>query len=419
MPLAKRALPVAAVQPALDPPTTILPLARPRREVRMDVGDVAITTLADGRVEVGASAGGLPLYFRLPAEAFNPRALGDALLLATLVPAMRSGGTLRLPPGVPVSSVLLAAVPGIQRIYRSWNARLREVQVESSVYEPEGTANGVGLFYAGGVDSSFSLLSHEAEVDTLVNVFGFDMHLGEDEMRTSRKRNEAFAAELGKRMLCVETNHRTFLREHGVSRMFVFGATLGSVALLLGFARCYLASNLSTAHMRPDGSHPLLDPRYSNGTTEIIHDDVSVTRFEKTRAIARRPDLLANLRVCWDYPNENCGTCLKCLRTMTALRLLQTPGPFPPGPDRASVRRMASHTELDFLVEMVLEAHRRGDVELLRELRRGLRWHDFREAVRHLLYAITGRKIRSPRGNGHEHSLVKCDLRPDLDLPRG
>lgn len=384
----------------------------------MNVDAVEAAAIGDDRIEIRACAGDALLQVRLPSSRFSRRALGDALLLSTLVPAMRAGRTLRLPQDVPVSSQLAAALPAIQRVYRNWNSRLHEIALDASIHESPEEGTGTTLFYAGGVDSSYSLIEHERELDTLVNVLGFDMHMDEEEMAASRARNTAFARSLGKEMLFVESNHRGFLRNLGVSRTFVFGAMLASTALLLGFRRCYIASSHSVGHLRPEGSHPTLDPLCSNGATEIVHDDVTVSRLDKTRAIAMRPDVLANLRVCWDQPNDNCGTCLKCLRTMVALRLCGVAGPFPPLDHLGVVRRMASHTELDYVVEMALAAHRQGDVELCRRLRQGLRRHDFAEALRHLAYAVMGRKVRRPSRsrNALELELVKYDLRPDLDL---
>lgn len=384
----------------------------------MEVHAVEAAAIGEDLIEVRARAAGALLQVRLPSARFNRRALGDALVLSTLVPAMRAGSTLRLPHDVPVSSRLVAALPAIQRIYCNWNVRLHPVALDATTYEPEGEGAGIALFYAGGVDSSYSLIAHEGELDALVTVLGFDMHMDEEEMAASRARNTAFARSLGKEILFVESNHRGFVRDLGVSRTIVYGAMLASTALLMGFRRCYIASSHSVGYLRPEGSHPTLDPLFSNGTTSIVHDDVTVSRLDKTRTIATRPDVLANLRVCWDRPNDNCGTCQKCLRTMAALRLCGVAGPFPPLDDLGVVRRMASHTELDYVVEMALAAHRQGDVELYRRLRQGLRRQDFGEALRHLAYALTGRKIRRPsrRRNALERELVKYDLRPDLDL---
>jgi hypothetical protein len=231
------------------------------------------------------------------------------------------------------------------------------------------------------------------------------------------ERNARFAKHLGKELIPVETNHSRFVFNLGVSRTFIFGATLAAIGLLLGLRRCYIASSHSAANAMPQGSHPALDHRFSNGATEVVHDDISVTRLEKTWAIAERPDFLDNLRVCWEFPNDNCGACPKCVRTMTALRLCGVEGPFPPMGDVRRIRDMAEHSEVEYVVSMLIAAHARGDAEVERELRKGLRRHDFNEALRYLDQAFTGgRLLRLRRSRGAEAGLVKVNFRPDLDI---
>lgn len=385
----------------------------------MLVEDVRITPIDGDRVEVSATCGGSALYYRLPAHSLCRQSIGDALVLSVLATAMRAGTPVRLPDDIPVSSALAANLDGIQRIWMSWNARLKKVSLEAVLYEPAPAADGgVGLFYAGGVDSTYSLKVHLAEIDALIIAFGFDHTMSKEEIAASLERNGRFAERLRKELVPIETNHSRYVFEKGVSRTFVFGATLGAIALLLGLKRCYIASSHSAANALPEGSHPVLDHRFSNGRTEIIHDDVAVTRLDKTWAVAEREDLLENLRVCWETPNENCGSCAKCLRTMTALRLCAVNGPFPALGSLRQIRRMAAHSEVEYVVGMLLAAHVRGDLEIERELRKGLRRHDWNAALRYLDQAISRGAMRRfrRRFRDSERELVKVELRPDLDL---
>ena len=383
----------------------------------MLIDDVQIEMNNGDRVDVRAMCGGHSLEFHLPASRFCQQSVGDALVLSVLAPAMRAGSTIRLPSDIPVSSQLARNLDAIQRIWISWNAGLNKVGLEASIYQPAPASSGIGLFYAGGVDSSYSLISHLDEVDGLVIAFGFDFTMSEDEMRKNVDRNRRFANDLGKDFIQVGTNHSRFLSELGISRTFGFGATLASMGLLLGLKRCFIASSHSVAYMRPDGSHPLLDYRFSNGATEFIHDGVSVSRLDKTWAVADRPDFLRNLRVCWENPNENCGECYKCLRTMTALQLREISGPFPPL-DINRVRAMAAHTEVEYVVSMVMAAYHNGNRELALELKKGLRRQDWKEALRYVDQALCGGRLRRLRRRflDDEAHLVKVDLRPDLDV---
>ncbi|MGH9550192.1 MAG: hypothetical protein ACRD3W_12495 [Terriglobales bacterium] len=384
----------------------------------MRIEDVRITAIDRGRVEVSATCEGRPLHYRLPAKDLSRQSIGDALVASALAPAMRAGSSLVLPDDVPVSSLLAAQLDGIQRVYMGWNAGLKQVRLDAVLYEPTPSNGPVGLFYAGGIDSSFSLLTHLEEVDLLIIVFGFDHTMSESEIAASLERNARFAECLGKDLVAVETNHSRFVAELGVSRTFVFGATLASIAMLLGVRRCYIASSHSAGNVIPEGSNPILDYRFSNGVTEIIHDDVSVTRLGKTWAVAREPSFLKNLHVCWEFPDRNCGTCSKCVRTMTALRLCGATGPFPPLTDVRRIADMAARSEVEYIVSMLLAARAGGDHEVERELRRGLRKHDWHEALRFLDRALAGGALRRfrRRRRDTEIGLVKVELRPDLDL---
>ena len=101
------------------------------------------------------------------------------------------------------------------------------------------------------------------------------------------------------------------------------GALLASVAhaFSTGFRRAYLAPSNTTPELEPWGSHPLLDPIYSTAHLDIEHFGRDLTRFERTALVADWPAARASIRVCQRSPNwpGNCGTCEKCIRTMTAL----------------------------------------------------------------------------------------------------
>lgn len=105
------------------------------------------------------------------------------------------------------------------------------------------------------------------------------------------------------------------------------GAVLSSIAAFFskGWAKAYIASSSSdTDYLIPWGSHPLLDTNYSSGHFQIEHHGAGISRFEKTALVAGWKTALENIRVCQnDNKGEaNCGTCEKCIRTMTSLEAL-------------------------------------------------------------------------------------------------
>jgi hypothetical protein len=80
---------------------------------------------------------------------------------------------------------------------------------------------------------------------------------------------------------------------------------------------------------------------------------------------------------------------------------------------------MAASTELEYVVGMILAAHERGDREVVRQLKKGLRDSDRKEAIRYLDQALLGGRLRRwhTGRRGIELDLLKVNLRPDLDIP--
>src|SRR5260370_41155326 len=95
----------------------------------------------------------------------------DAILAATLLPAMRVGGDVKIPE--PGSPKLLASIGTIQDIFRSWEQRFpvyssyRRVAIHAPgrLTPLAGPGRGTALFFTGGVDSFYSLLRHREEID--------------------------------------------------------------------------------------------------------------------------------------------------------------------------------------------------------------------------------------------------------------
>jgi hypothetical protein len=100
------------------------------------------------------------------------------------------------------------------------------------------------------------------------------------------------------------------------------GAVLGSAAAFFSrrFRRAYIASSSYPGDVYPWGSHPWLDPYYSSSHFQVENHGLGMSRLDRTALVADWPAGLNNVRVCQkDDPAVNCGTCEKCIRTMTAL----------------------------------------------------------------------------------------------------
>jgi hypothetical protein len=116
--------------------------------------------------------------------------------------------------------------------------------------------------------------------------------------------------------------HFRFWEEH------LKGAALSSIAHALSHRRTvYIASTLDIPNMGPLGSHPLIDPCYSNTELQIRHDGITLSSLDKTRLVADWDTALQHLRVCNQFikyspTSLNCGECEKCVRTMLSLLVI-------------------------------------------------------------------------------------------------
>lgn len=263
------------------------------------------------------------VWFRVTPGPVSP--FSDPFLPVALIPAMRRGWRVAIEGAV--SEPLLRGADRVQTTLTGWYPRFRRVDVACPVATPSRlVARGaVACFFSGGVDSSYTLRRHRDEITDLIFVHGFDIPLWQ---RRSRERAAAsvrdFANREGLRLVEVETNLRQFGEPYVGWVDAGFGPALGAVALLLAprFERIYIPASVGAGELEPMGSHPDLDPRWSDGRTEVVHDGLEATRFDKILAIADWPAVHTHLRVCYaDRPGKpNCGRCIKCLWTMMILR---------------------------------------------------------------------------------------------------
>lgn len=251
----------------------------------------------------------------------------DAFLAAALLPGMAAGSDLRV--GGTVSPRLLAAVPTIQDVFHCWDRdayRKVTVKAEPASDAPPRQGAAVGCFFSGGLDSFYTLLKHREEITHLIFIHGFDIKLTDHAIRDSASRMVYdVAAAYEKSVIEVATDVRDFSDRY-VEWELSHGAILASVALLLSplFSKVYLAASNTYLWLLPWGSHPLIDPLWSNGRTEIVHDGCEAMRIEKLARIVGDDTVLRSLRVCWENRDGayNCGRCEKCLRMMVELRIL-------------------------------------------------------------------------------------------------
>ncbi len=288
-----------------------------------------------GELSFRARIGGLDkrLFVRSTTTDLTPNA--DAALAGCLMPAMAPGGTLTI--DAEVSPRLLRTQREFQAIQSAWShgwefdsPLLHEVEVIAPVrkVEPRRPTGRVAAFFSGGVDSWSTVLDNPDLTD-LIFVRGIDLLAdapnqvaiaGEIEARL----REA-AEQIGLRLHSAETNLRE-LSDPLVRWETCFASPLAAVALFFAplFDRVLIAGTTDYASQQPLGSSHLIDHLWSTEGTEIADDGGRYNRMERVRRIAANPIVQRTLRVCWENPGGayNCGHCIKCLLTMTALEAL-------------------------------------------------------------------------------------------------
>ena len=345
---------------------------------------------------LSGECGGFTVFYTLPAE-LDVTLSADPFIAAALVPAMKHASDIEIEPGVPVSATLLANIDRLQEILSHWERqlghRLHRVKIRggSVVDDAARSGRGSASFFSGGVDGTYTFLKHCDDIDFALFVRGIDMQPDNESLFDEAfARNEAFVQERGKRLLPCSTNVRFLGHEFGAGWSLCFGGGLASIALAAGLERCFLASGVTYAEMELEGSNYITDPMWSNGVTSIVHDGAEASRNEKIQRIAREPGALDILRVCWQDAGYNCGTCEKCLRTMTSLRLLGLSASHLPQLTDAMVKqrlhgqRIYSHQSFTFVEENLRAAVTAGDRVVARVLQRQRRAYLVRKHLRGL-----------------------------------
>ena len=266
-----------------------------------------------------------------------PEPAADAFVTSMLLPAMLHG--LAVVSEAPVSPRLLGQLPVIQDIYATWVPALQKVPITASFADPAGEAGGgTAAFFTGGMDSFYTLLTHQAEIETLIFAHAFPAPLSAERRAAASRTVQRVAAAFGVHLIEVESNFASLLedwfevgrRGHLSPTMLNFelahGAAMAAIAHLLPrtIGRVYIAAGSTYKHLEPWGSHPLLDPMWSTEKRSFVHDGAAATRIQKAHTVAGSDVALQTLRVCQEGGTRtglNCGRCEKCLRTMVNLRI--------------------------------------------------------------------------------------------------
>ncbi len=344
----------------------------------------------------------------------------DPFVAALLLPSMRLGLPLHVEGTISIR--LRSNLKRIMELLHGWWPEMKIVEVQASGHaeaaNPPSSSRGRASFFSGGVDAFYTLLDHtaraadgEPRLTHMVFVRGFDIHLSRDHAIWNKALANAreVARETSLKLVTLSTNIRQ-LGNPIVQWDNLHGACLGSVALALQetLGTIYIPSSPRRENA-PWGSHPMLDPLWSNEDIEVIYDNRGGGRLHKVLGLADSDLALKYLRVCHENPLGafNCGKCEKCIRTMVELRVagaMDRCHAFAVPLDLGRVSRMFLHNTR-YAMECLEELQRTNrDLPLQRAIEESIRRSDAGESP----WRRQARHFRSSMRNGLARLDDRC-----------
>ena len=355
-------------------------------------------TSVEGQQRISAEVDGELLWFDFPNHIdVEPR--GELFIAAGLLEAMISNLPMKIDDDIPVSPTLLHSLKELQDIYICWNNDLSKVEVQASnIQAPSNPSQGVGSFYSGGVDGSYTFCKHQQELTHLITLAGFDTITKQHQWPELVEKQQQFLAEFNIDLIIINNNLRQFINNRKISNNFQHGLTLAGIAITLGLSKVYIPSSFTYTDLFPWGSHPSIDPLWSIEARTIIHDGAELSRSDKIRFIGRNQFVLDNLQVCWKNIANNCGTCSKCLRTRAALHIFQlTSKSLQPLGDINELKslRLTSHAGLPFIQDLSLHAREVNQPEVAKIFSKIVRKYLLKYHLEGFVKALFGNKLKS------------------------
>ncbi len=248
------------------------------------------------------------------------------------------------------------------------------------------------LFTCSATNRSQLPLSHRGSFRSALFVYGRDFPGAEESpesrnfLERSRENLAPLARELSFEIVPIGSNARQLDSDHGFFLLEYFGSFLVAAAAMLSrrWSSVSLASSWDIGHLRPWGSHPLLDPCFASAAMEVRHEGAARTRLEKLLELSDWEPAIRRLAVCNHAPGGawlNCGRCGKCLLTLSALFLagrIATATSFPPGSlTPEAIRRLSADGDFADLWRQRLDRLRAsGDAEMTRAVEEKIREGD-------------------------------------------
>lgn len=211
----------------------------------------------------------------------------------------------------------------------------------------EGPTGSNLLFFSGGVDATYSLVSHLEEKPALVTVWGADIPWdNEDSWNRAIGFNQEVADRYGLKLRTIRSNFRSAycgdaIEDYSCGLVgdwwwpsFHHSIAMMALAAVLPEPRMrgklYFGSTHS-AKDRPEwGSYFIAsDPKIDNfvrfGSCQVIHDGYEASRYDKIKKICgyyESKEQKPYLRVCYlSNTGKNCGVCEKCASAIMSILL--------------------------------------------------------------------------------------------------
>jgi hypothetical protein len=262
----------------------------------------------------------------------------------------------------PVTGAQLENLDEYLQIWASWRPDLyRRVEIRSAeevpVAGPPEERSAV-MGFSGGVDASFALAAHvDATVGRLsrtigrgVLVLGWDIKPG-DEQGAARA-EAAVRRSLAHYAVPSSVISTNWQQDYCPAWFMSFTSGLMGVLHTLSDQHGYAVHATDRSYSEelrigPYGSHMMINHLLGHPGFPLISTGGTHSRIDRLAYLAHHPQLLADLRVCYqaDAGGANCGRCEKCVRTQLEMRAvgIATDAVFPTPMQLADLERARAH----------------------------------------------------------------------------
>ncbi len=255
----------------------------------------------------------------------------DSLIILSLYHIMKCDGECFI--HASMDRLLFENLMEFMRIWQLWCPQLYycpKLITDALVDRVPANSRGEAVCaYSGGVDAAYSLLSHKAgvwgraslDVSAAVMIHGADIMLEQEtEFKYAYERAQKSLKGIDVELITVRTNCREVPQNWNHSHYSAVAAALSLFSAkfsrgLLGSD--YVCSKEMLMTFLPYGMNYVTDRMLCSSAFDCRIVGSDVPRTQRCAFVSSYPNVMKNLRVCWQKDSEggNCGVCEKCMRT--------------------------------------------------------------------------------------------------------